>query len=130
MKGNTLVFIYNSFKDPLFQNLMLSYLKTLAPNRVGKFYLITFEQVRYRMSKEEKLIAKKELAKIDIFWLPLKFHTGKFLLLKKAWDLLCGFLLVSWIRIRYRTQIIFCFANVSASFGYVFSRFLNMKLMV
>lgn len=130
MPRNTLVFIYNSFQDPLFQNLMLSYLKTLSKHQVGKFYLITFEQERYRLSKQKKLEIKSELEAFDIYWHPLRFHTGRLLLLKKAWDFSLSFLKVLWIRIRHRTKIIFCFANVSASFGYIFSKLMNMKLMV
>ncbi|MEP0984474.1 glycosyltransferase [Ekhidna sp.] len=131
MPKNTLVFIYNSFKDPLFQNLMLSYIKTLtAQHQVGKFYLITFEQKRYLLTREEKVRIKVELESYNIYWKPLIFHSGKFLLLKKAWDFGLSFLKVLWIRIRHQTSIIFCFANVSASFGYVFSKMMHMKLMV
>ncbi|RED99552.1 glycosyltransferase [Marinoscillum furvescens] len=131
MAKNTLVFIYNSFNDPLFQNLMLSYLKTLtARHNVGRFYLITFEQKKYQLSPKERARIKSELESHHIYWRPLTFHSGKLLLLKKAWDFSISFLKVLWIRVRHQTQIIFCFANVSASFGYVFSKLMRMKLMI
>jgi len=133
---NTLVFIYNSFNDPLFQNLMLSYIREVAKENVGEFHLVTFEQERYRhnshtMTQSHSMTTtQKKLREQNIYWHPLTFHTGRFLLLKKLWDLLTGFLLVSWLRIKHKTRIIFCFANVAASFGLIFSRLLNMKLMV
>jgi len=135
---NTLVFIYNSFNDPLFQNLMLSYIREVAKENVGEFHLVTFEQERYRhnshtMTQSHSMTTRqlqKKLQESNIYWHPLTFHTGRFLLLKKAWDLLTGFLLVSWLRIKHRTRIIFCFANVAASFGLIFSKIFRMKLMV
>jgi len=126
----TLVFIYNSFNDPLFQNLVLSYLKTLAKKEGREFHVITFEQVEYAVSEENKKAFKRDLAKDNIFWYPLKFHTGKFLLLKKAYDLLQAIFLVAKIRFVKGAKVVFAFANVSASYSVLFSRLLKMKLLI
>lgn len=127
---HTILFIYNSFGDPLFQNLMLTYIKTLSKKDVGKFYLITFEQEAYELSKNEKRDIIKSLREDRIYWYPLKFHTGKLLLLKKFWDVMQGFIVVFFLRLFKQAKIIFCFANVSGTFGYVFSRILRTKLYV
>jgi hypothetical protein len=127
---HTIVFIYNSYGDPLFQNLMLTYIKTLRKKNVGKFYLITFEQEVYRLPRNEKIDVTKSLRKEKIYWYPLKYHTGRLLLLKKLWDVLQGFMVVSFLRVFKRAGIILCFANVSGTFGYLFSRILQIRLYV
>lgn len=128
---STLVFIYNSFQDPLFQNLVLAYIKTLSQqNPQYAFHLITFEQSDYSLTKEEISKTRGALIKYRIYWYPLKFHTGRFLLLKKAYDFGRGMLQVAWLRARYDTRLIFAFANISAAFSFVLSRILGMKFMV
>ena len=127
---NTLVFIYNSYSDPLFQNLMLSYIEKLSKHHNVVFHIVTFEQPHYFIPDNEKENIKKYLRLHNIHWHPLSFHTGRFLLLKKAWDFIQAIIQVVAIRFRYKTKIIFCFANVSASFGIVFSKLLQMKMIV
>jgi len=129
-KGNTLVFIYNSFKDPLFQNLVLSYIKTLSEKMDGDFHLITFEQPAYALTDDEKRRVKSELGQYHIYWHPLTFHTGRFLLFKKAWDFFRACVLMTYLRVRYRLNVLFCFANVSAAMGYIPSRMLRMQMIV
>ena len=112
-KLNTLVFIYNSFNDPLFQNLVLSYIKTLSTKTHGEFHVVTFEQPVYALTSEEMKLVTEDLALSRIYWHPLQFHTGKFLLLKKAWDFIQSLFHILYLRIKYQTKVILAFANVA-----------------
>lgn len=127
---NTLVFIYNSFNDPLFQNLVLAYIKTLSGKTNGSFYLITFEQTQYALTDKQREDARNQLAAHKVYWYPLSFHTGKFLLFKKAFDFVQAFILVLRIRILYNTKVIFTLANVAASIGIILKKLLLMKMVV
>ncbi|WP_425390375.1 hypothetical protein [Ekhidna sp.] len=126
-----IVYIYNSFKDPLFQNLVFSYIKTLSRQKCGcTFHLITHEQEAYALTRQEAEIIHKILQIDSIYWYPLKHRTGSFLLVKKLIDFLRSFLLILSLKIRYRIEKIFCFANIAASFGLFYSKLLKMDLVV
>ena len=127
---SVLVFIYNSYKDPLFQNLLLKYIKTLSTKGNYRFDLITFEQVEYPLTKEELASEKIELEKSDIFWHPRTFHTGRFLLFKKFYDVLITLMTVIKIKLKYKSKYIFAFANVSAAFSSIFANFLNLEMVI
>lgn len=130
MKNHTIVLIYNSFKDPLFQNLMFEYLQTLARKKVGHFHLVTFEQPDYQLSVDEQTQVKSSLLKLGIHWYPRDFHSGRFLLAKKAWDLFTLLVSVLQIKRKYKADRIFCFANVAASMGWILSAIFKLRLMV
>ena len=129
-KKATLVFIYNSFKDPLFQNLVFSYIKTLSAKGPYSFHLITYEQERYAVSATEKLRIQKGLRAYDVKWYPQRFHTGNFLIFKKLYDLLVSLLIAAKIRVQYRTKLIFAFANVSGAFSIILSKLFRMKFLI
>ncbi len=126
----TLVFIYNSFNDPLFQNLVLNYIKELTSNSKRKFYVITFEQEQYKLTPEELYRTNQELRKQNIYWFPLKFHSGRFLLFKKGYDVFQALLLIIRLKLFNGVNLIFAFANISASFSYIFSKLTNTKLLI
>lgn len=126
-----LLFIYNSFKDPLFQNILLSYIKEIQHQRDDYvFHVITFEQPAYFISKMEKTAIKASLEIQHIFWYPLTFHTGRFLLIKKLWDMLMAFGKVGSLRIKHNIGVVVAFANVSAAYSYILSKIFRMKLMI
>ncbi|PIB36611.1 hypothetical protein BFP72_14980 [Reichenbachiella sp. 5M10] len=125
-----LVFIYNSYKDPLFQNLILSYIKTLSQNGSYRFDLITFEQPQYALSPSERRQEKESLKEWGIHWHPRQFQTGRFLLIKKAMNVLETFWSVLRIKIRHKSTYTFAFANVSAAIAILFSPLLRMKLVI
>lgn len=127
---HTLVLIYNSFKDPLFQNLMLKYILKLSENPHLKFHLITFEQPQYHLNAEEVAKEKANLFKKNLIWTPLKFHTGRFILLKKVWDLLQLLKFTTLLRNKYQLEYIMAFANVSAALSGVLSKIFNLKLVI
>ncbi|MEP5362781.1 MAG: hypothetical protein ABJQ37_03015 [Reichenbachiella sp.] len=127
---HTLVLIYNSFKDPLFQNLMLKYIWKLTEKKHLKFHLITFEQAQYEMTSEEVSEKKLELADSNIYWIPLRFHTGRFILLKKVWDLVQLFKVTLQLTRRHNLEYIMAFANVSAALSGILTTFFHLKLVI
>jgi hypothetical protein len=128
--NSTLVLIYNSFNDPLFQNLVFKYLKTLGKTNKYIFYLVTFEQEYFSISENEKRKLRKNLIKVGIYWYPLNYHTGNFLLFKKLYDFLNVLFLIGKIRLSKNTKVIFAFTNIAASFGIIFSKIFSMKMIV
>ena len=130
-KKRVLLFIYNSLKDPLFQNLVLEYIKSLSlTNSNLKFYLITFEQKQYQVQPMYRDEIRKELLNHRIRWYPLGFHTGRHLLIYKAWDFIQAIFLAVFIRIRHQTSFLFAFANVSAAFAIILKKILWMKMII
>jgi hypothetical protein len=124
-----IIYIYNSFNDPLFKNLMYEHLLTLVKEDSYRFYLITFEQKAYAIAKDDQEKIKRELADKGIIWFPLTFHTGRFLLLKKAYDFSSAFILVSYLKFFRKAGSIFSYANVAASHAVIFSKTLNLKFL-
>ncbi|MEP2025452.1 MAG: glycosyltransferase [Reichenbachiella sp.] len=129
-KKHILVFIYNSFNDPLFQGLLFRYIKEIAENNTFHFHIITFEQEAYHIPLSEKKNIKHELANININWYPLDFHTGRLLLFKKAYDLIQAFIRILIIQIKFRPKQILAFANIAGSFSYILSKIFRWKVIV
>ena len=126
----TIVYIYNSYNDPLFQNLVLRYIKLLANNPYYEFHIITFEQKYYHITTNNKRVINDELNKLGIYWYPLIFHTGKFILFKKLYDFLLSTLVFIQIKFKTNANVIFSFTNISASFSIIFSKLFSMKMIV
>lgn len=129
MKKECVVLIYNSFNDPLFQNLVYQYIITLTKTTDWKFHLITFEQPEYPISDLRKRELKEQLLKQGIYWYPKKHRTGSLLLVKKVLD----FFSISRLLVKLRTegvQLLWAFTNISASIGFVYSTLLRMRLMI
>lgn len=126
-----LCLIYNSYKDPLFQNLMLGYLsKVIETNPGYRIDLITYEQQAYALSPDE---AKQESIKLSaggIHWYPLHYHSGSFLLLKKLYDFVLATWVVVKIRWQHKPRLIMSFANAAASIGILLSGILRTKHLV
>ncbi|MEO9804478.1 MAG: hypothetical protein ABJF04_14585 [Reichenbachiella sp.] len=128
--SHLIVFIYNSFLDPLFQNILLDYIKTLSNSKRITFHVITFEQSQYKIEKEERLKLSHELRALNINWYPMQFHTGQFLLFKKGVDFLQVAWLIARLKIAKGAKAILAFANVSGAFSYIFSRLFRMQLII
>lgn len=123
------VIVYNSFLDPLVQNLMLKYIKTLNERSGWKFHLITFEQPEYSLTPQQKLDWVRRLKEKGIIWHAKRHHTGKFLVLKKAYDFISiGFLLFK-LKIS-GVKVLWSFANVAASIAWVYSVILGFKTVI
>lgn len=131
-KISVIVFIYNSYKDPLFQNLILNYLISLTKKSKNKyrFDIITFEQKEFKMTQAEIIAEREKLSGLGIHWYPKHYHSGRFIMLKKAIDLAGALLTVTSLKLRYRTRYILAFANVAAAFSVLCSKILGLQLII
>lgn len=127
MKKECIVLVYNSFSDPLFQNLMYQYMLDLIAHTDWTFHLITYEQAAYKVKDKQEVIER--LNEQGITWHPRSHRTGKFLIFKKALDGLSVFVLIAKLRAK-GVRVIWSFANLAASFGYIYSRLLGFKTVI
>lgn len=129
--GVFVVLIYNSFMDPLFQNLMYQYILTQSEKHPNyRFELLTFDMKKYALNTEDKRQKQAELSGKGIYWQPLPYHSGKFLLVKKLYDFLAA--LIKGIRIRFYSKPVMTlsFANNAAAITIILSKLLGTKHMV
>ncbi|WP_109831562.1 glycosyltransferase [Reichenbachiella versicolor] len=129
-KKQVVVFIYNSFNDPLFKGLLYKYITRISKSGMYQFHIITFEQEKYLISDDDKEGIKKRLAENNINWIPLQFHTGRLLLLKKSYDFLQAMFQIVRIQFKYRPRAILAFANIAGSFSYLLSLIFRWKVIV
>lgn len=129
-RRGVLVFVYNSFADPLVQNLMLSYIKSIAPKIDRIFILVTFEQRQYKLTPAEIEVQQNTLKVLNILWKPITYHSGQFILLKKAYDLFRAAVNITYWKFNYHLDSILCFANVAGSMGYLIGRLLGLRVLV
>ncbi len=126
-----LIVIYNSYKDPLFQNLLYQYIKNQAQKHLNySFDLLTWEQEKYALNKTELIQEKAKLSGEGISWFPLTYHSGKFMLLKKLYDLSLSLVKVLRLRVKKKPTLLVAFANAAASISVVLSRLTGSKMMV
>lgn len=129
MNKGIIVYIYNSFGDPLFQNLMLRYIQSLS-GQGRSFYLFTFEQPQYALSADEQSKTKALLREKGIHWHPFRHRTGRYLLLKKLIDLLSVSFTIFRLKVMGKVDSIFAFANVAASQSVIYSLGLGLDLYI
>lgn len=108
---------------------MLTYIKTLSAKTDWSFDLITFEQPQFKINGNDQFRIKSELLLYNILWHPKNHLTGSFLLIKKAYNLLSLFPLLIKLKIS-GTEIIWSFANISASIAWVYSRLFRLKTLI
>jgi hypothetical protein len=125
-----IVYSFQSLKDPLFEGLMLEYLKRLDLNTDVVFHLITHEQKAYRLTKEEKDNTLKHLRKYNIEWYPINYHTGKFILLKKGYDFTRSLVLCLKIKFKFKPKRIIAFLSGGGAFSYIISKIIRLKFIV
>lgn len=127
---SSIVFVYNSFKDPLFQATLWLYLKEEQTNDRFSFHLITYEQDEYPVSPDEAKQIHRALNAMHISWYPLKWHSGKFKLLKKAFDLLAALFTVAKIKFSSGASSIISLGTVAGSFAFILSRMFRLKTYI
>ncbi len=126
-----LVLIYNSYRDPLFRNLVFEYmLRQSELNLNYHFDLITFEQKKYALNRAERKQERIRLSAYRVQWHALTYHSGAFMLVKKAFDFAAALYNVVSIRARFKTDMVIAFANTSAAISLLLSRWIGAKLMV
>lgn len=126
-----LVLIYNSYQDPLYQNLVHAFvLRQAQLNEHFRFELITFEQQNFALTKGERVQEKAALSGEGIHWHPLSYHSGSWMFLVKSYDLLAAFYQTLRLNRKYRLNLVISFANASAAIGVFVSRIIRKPLMV
>lgn len=120
------VFLYNSFKDPVIQSNLFLYLKyTNEHSNNYRFHIISFEQNAFKLSPEAELKTKLDLQKIAIDWTPLTFTPGG--LMNKLMDFSKLILVLTKLRFQGFNHMI-TLNSVAGAIGYIFSLFLRFKL--
>jgi len=125
-----IVLIYHSYRDPLFQNLMLEYLRTLVKSEGVHFYLITFEQKHYALSVEQVRRERRILLQSGISWYPIPYHAGSFIVIKKIIDLFQAIAVIGKLRQLTKAKLLVTFTNLSASIGIICAHFFRLKMLV
>ncbi len=123
----SIVFIYNSFNDPLFQGNLLQHLLYECRHNRFKFHLITFEQDQYRLDDREMQSQKEYLMTRNIVWHPLNWHSGKLLLLKKIYDLVLSFILIARLKFKEKPTSIISLGTIAGGYAYCFKKLFNFK---
>ena len=125
-----IVLIYHSYRDPLFQNLMMEYLRTVIKSQGVQFYLITFEQKQFQLSYAELIREKRILKQSGILWYPIHYHAGKFIIAKKIIDLIQAIFLIGRIKKLSRANSLVTFTNLSASIGIICAQLFRLKMLI
>jgi len=125
-----IVLIYHSYRDPLFQNLMLEYLQTLVKSQGTDFYLITFEHEHYALSVVEMRREQRILRRSGIFWYPVIYHAGSFTVFKKIVDLFQAIALIGKLKQLTKAKLLITFTNLSASIGIICAHLFRLKMLV
>lgn len=122
-----IVFVYNSSQDPLFKGNLLLFLQQVGQQQPDlRLHLITFEQEQYQMAPAARETQRVEWAADNIIWHPLQWHSGSFKLLKKAYDLLLGFLLCLRLRLAGARSIM-GLGTVAGSFAFLIAKLLGLR---
>ncbi|MBT9393950.1 hypothetical protein KLP40_12320 [Hymenobacter sp. NST-14] len=122
------VYIYNSFDDPLFKGILLPFMEHAASKQPDlRFHLITYEQQDWPLNSTQRAEIHQSLSKYNTKWYPLVWHSGKFKIIKKAYDLLVGFILVLKLRIFGNVSSIGGLGTISGSFAFIIAKLLGLK---
>ncbi|MFN7013251.1 MAG: hypothetical protein ACK4ON_03160 [Bacteroidia bacterium] len=125
------MYSFQSLNDPLLKGLMLEYLLRIN-NSSDKyeFHLITHEQKVFKQSKEQIYITKKSLLKNYIYWYPINYKTGNFLLIKKLINFVQSLVICIKIKFKFKPNGIVGFLPIAGGYSYIVSKLLNLKLIV
>ncbi len=123
------VFAYYSYKDPVFQSALLPYLKMVASPQF-RFVVLTWEQNRYAMDTHEASEARLSLYAANIIWHRTRWHSGKFKIIKKAFDLLKGIIYSAYFIRRYKAIKIYSEGFPGAIIGHYLSVFTRVPHVI
>lgn len=124
------IFAYYSYKDPVFQSAVLPYFEDFPNKENFRFVLLNFEQDQHKTSASERAVIQKHLAQHNIIWYNTKWHSGRFKLIKKAFDFSWGLLLSLFLVIRYRAKAIYSEGFPGAIIGHILAKITFRKHMV
>ncbi len=123
------VFAYYSFKDPVFQSAVMPYLKMMK-DVDRKFILLTWEQQQFLLSKDEKKIIFDDLSTFGIVWYSTCWHSGRFKVLKKAFDFIKALVLSVYLINKHKAEKIFSEGFPGAVIGHYLSLLTKRKHIV
>jgi len=106
-KKRLLIFAYYSFKDPVFQSAVLPYFINFPGKEQFEFVLLTFEQEAYKLANAEKAHIQNELKQHNIFWYARPWHSGRFKLFKKVYDLFAGIVEATRLAKKHKVSAIY-----------------------
>ena len=132
MKGkHIIIYTFQSLEDPLVKGLILEYLKTHKTTEQELcFHLITHEQNEFKLNDGQIASKKKELDRFNIKWYPVKYRSGSFILLKKAYNFLQTFFIALRIKRKFKPSAIMGFLAIAGGYSYILSKLLRLKLIV
>ncbi len=126
---NFIVYSFQSINDPLLKGLMLEYMiKTAQNNSSYIFHLISHEQESFKLSEIQAKKLKDELLKINIYWYPINYISGKYLLLKKLINFIQSFIICYKINKKHNPHAIIGFLSIAGAFSFIISKILKLKL--
>lgn len=128
MAESIIVYSFQGIKDPLFEGLILQYLKKANKNKKYHFHIITHEQ--YLASENEKQEFIHSLKDHNISWYPVQYKNGRFLLLKKTQNFLYSLSLAWKVKRKFKAKVIFGYLTIAGAFSYIISKILNLKLII
>ncbi|MGI4862324.1 MAG: hypothetical protein ACRYFZ_00260 [Janthinobacterium lividum] len=124
---SVIVYVYNSADDPLFKGNLLPLLMQMSSRQLDlRFELITYEQVQYPLTAQQRAERQREWAAANINWHPLTWHSGSMKLLKKTYDLTVGLLLCAKLRLA-GAQSILAMCTVAGSFAFIIAKILGLR---
>lgn len=89
-KRSVLIFAYYSYLDPVFQSAVLPYFTDFPNKEQYHFVLLTFEQQGFAMPESQKQVIKAQLSEQHITWVDMTWHSGRWKIIKKVYDLCLG----------------------------------------
>lgn len=130
-KKHFIIYTFQSLEDPLLKGLMLEYIIRLSEqNKSYVFHLLSHEQKQFELNDIKKSEKKQELKEHNIFWYPINYKTGRFLLIKKLYNFLQSLYICLKIKIHYKPITIIGFLSIAGGYSYIISRLLNLKLVI
>jgi hypothetical protein len=125
---HVIAYVYNSCNDPLFKANMLLFMQHAGRQQPDlRMHLITYEQEDYALTEAQAAQMRADLAAYNIEWHPLQWHSGRFKLLKKAYDLLSGFLLVLKLRVSVGARSIGALGTIAGAFAFIMAKLLGLR---
>lgn len=125
---HVIAYVYNSCNDPLFRANMLPFMQHAGRQQPDiRMHLITYEQEDYSLTPAQAAQMRADLAVYNIEWHPLQWHSGRFKLLKKAYDLLSGFFLVMKLRFSPGGRSIGALGTIAGSFAFIMAKLLGLR---
>jgi hypothetical protein len=131
MVSNTIfIFAYYSYKDPVFQSAVLPYFVDFPEKEKFKFILLTFEQEKYQLNKQEKEEIKQFLAQNNIHWHTKKWHSGHFKIFKKGYDFLVSMIFSLYLIVKFKPKFIYSEGFPGAIITHFLSKITGKKHIV